>query len=131
MQCGDGRKTTRLIRGITPEIQRRAKEMRASMTPAESRLWESLRGRQLDGLRFRAQHPVGQFILDFYCPARKLVVEVDGSSHDTNAERDEERTAHLADCGYCVVRVRNDEVEHDIDGVLDRIRRAAAGGYPG
>ncbi len=76
-------KTTRLVRGTTPEIQTAAQEMRREMTPAEEVLWEALRKKQFLGLRFRRQHPVGLFILDFYCPALKLVVEVDGPNHLT------------------------------------------------
>lgn len=95
------------------------------MTTAEHRLWQALKGKQLDGLRFRAQHPLGRFILDFCCPARKLVVEVDGAHHDTQAEWDDERTACLAAFGYRVVRVGNEEVETDLPAVLERIRQAA------
>lgn len=114
-----------MMRGTTPELQERARELRWSMTPAEQVLWEALRGRKLDGLRFRTQHPVGRFILDFYCPERKLVVEVDGEIHDEQAERDQARTAHLEAYGYRVIRFRNDEIMNDLASVLDRIRTAA------
>jgi very-short-patch-repair endonuclease len=117
-------KTTPSIRGTTPEIERRAKELRCQMTPAESRLWEALRGMQLEGLRFRRQHPVGRFILDFYCPAPKLVVEVDGGIHADSKERDDERTAYLNAYGYQVLRIRNEEIETDLAGVLAQIRDA-------
>ena len=118
------RKTTPSIRGTTPEIERRARELRFQMTPAESRLWLALKGKQVDGLRFRAQHPVGRFILDFYCPAQKLVIEVDGNIHDANRERDDERTAYFAAFGYQVIRVRNEEIEANMPEVLERIRQA-------
>jgi len=75
-------KTTSRIRGTTPEIEAAARRLRRNMTPAEQKLWNALRGKQLDGLKFRAQHPVGPFVLDFWCPARKLVVEVDGGVAD-------------------------------------------------
>ena len=119
------RKTTPAIRGTTPAIEQRARELRLQMTSAERQLWEALKGKQLEGLRFRAQHPVGRFILDFYCPAQKLVVEVDGKVHDTTQERDEERAAYLTAFGYHVVRVRNDEIETDLSAVLERIRQSA------
>ena len=82
------------------------------MTPAEEKLWEARRGKNLGGLKFRAQQPVGPFILAFYCPARKLVVELDGGVHEGNeqAEHDEARTNQLNAYGYRVIRFRNEEV---------------------
>ena len=79
----------------------------------------------MHGLRFRAQHPVGRFILDFYCPAYKLVVEVDGEVHAEQAERDAERTVQLKARGYTVLRFQNAEVEANLPDVLERIARAA------
>ncbi len=70
------------------------------MTPAEVHLWSSLKGKQLAGLKFRCQHPVGNFILDFYCPAYKLVVEVDGEIHNYQIDRDRARTSKLEEYGY-------------------------------
>ena len=119
-------KTTRAMRGTTPEIERRARELRAHMTAAEERLWQAIRGKQIDGLRFRAQHPVGRFILDFYCPARKLIIEIDGESHDEQLDRDSERSAILESYGYLVVRFSNAEVHSGLADVVDRIRTAAA-----
>ena len=88
------------VRGTTPEIEQAARKSRQNLTPAEAFLWSALRNRQLQGLRFRCQHPVGNFILDFYCPSCKLVVEVDGTIHDDQIEYDEARTAKLAEYGY-------------------------------
>ena len=118
-------KTTTRIRGTTPEIEAAARNLRQNMTPAEQVLWEALKGRQVAGLKFRCQHPVGPFILDFYCPARKLAVEVDGGVHDGPAEYDEARTQQLNDYGYQVLRFRNDEVLNDLDSVLERVRQVA------
>ena len=118
-------KTTTRIRGTTPEIEAAARNLRQNMTPAEQVLWEALKGRQVAGLKFRCQHPVGPFILDFYCPARKLAVEVDGGVHDGQAEYDEARTQQLNDYGYQVLRFRNDEVLNDLDSVLERVRQVA------
>ena len=81
------------FRKNTVQLQERARELRKAMTQAEQVLWKALRGRRMAGLRFRRQHPVGRFILDFYCPAAKLGLEVDGGIHDGQAERDEERSA--------------------------------------
>ena len=118
-------KTTPRIRGTTPEIEAAARCLRRNMTPAEQKLWDALKGRQLDGLKFRPQHPVGPFILDFWCPARKLVVELDGGSHEGREAEDEARTQRLQDYGYRVIRFRNEEVLTDLPSVLERIREAA------
>lgn len=118
-------KTTSRFRGTTLGIQQVARAMREEMMPAEQRLWQALKGRQLNGLRFRAQHPVGQFVLDFYCSICKLAVELDGDSHDQRVEEDEARTQRLNAYGYQVIRFRNEEVMADLPGVLDKIRRAA------
>ncbi|MEA3349602.1 MAG: endonuclease domain-containing protein [Chloroflexota bacterium] len=118
-------KTTPRIRGTTPQIEAEARRLRHNMTPAERALWEALRGKKLDGLKFRAQHPVGSFILDFWCPSRKLVVEVDGNVHQVQEEYDEARTKHLESYGYRVVRFHNDEVLTGLSSVLERISEAA------
>ena len=93
------------------------------MTGAESLLWERLRQRRLAGLRFRRQHAIGPVVLDFYCPAHKLAVEVDGGIHDQpgQAEKDAERTRFLSGLGIHVLRVRNEEVLSNLDSVFDRI----------
>ena len=114
------------IRGTTSGVEANARHLRWSMTPAERVLWEALKGRQLGGLRFRCQHPVGSFILDFYCPSCKLVVEVDGAVHDRQREQDEFRTAHLQAYGYTVLRFRNEEVLTNLKAVLERIAQAAS-----
>jgi len=116
------------IRGSTSESEQAAREMRRSPTPAEAALWEALRSRRLDGLKFRCQHALGPFILDFCCPAHRLVVELDGAGHDEpeQAGRDEVRTEQLAAYGYRVLRFRNEEVFEDLDAILARIRAACA-----
>jgi very-short-patch-repair endonuclease len=102
-----------------------ARALRRHPTPAERRLWQALRGRRLDGLQFRRQHPLGPYILDFYCPAHRLVVEVDGGVHAEQMEYDADRTQHLERYGYRVMRVRNDEVLTDLPAVLEQIKSAA------
>ncbi|MBD2232762.1 endonuclease domain-containing protein [Phormidium tenue] len=113
------------IRGTTRSIEQAARELRQNLTPAETRLWKELRGRQLNGLRFRCQHPVGRFIVDFYCPSCKLVIEVDGSVHNQQETYDKARTEHLQDFGYCVLRFSNAEVVDNLAVVLDRIAQVA------
>ncbi|QQS54191.1 MAG: endonuclease domain-containing protein [Candidatus Competibacteraceae bacterium] len=103
------------------------KELRSTMTPAEIRLWQALKHRQLDGLKFRRQPSIGPFIADFYCPAAKLVIELDGSVHDSEIaqQQDAERTAYLVSLGLRVVRLANREVMENLAGVLSEIRRRA------
>lgn len=87
----------------TETIQRRAKELRRNQTPTERKLWAKLRGKQLCGLKFRRQHPIGRYIVDFCCLARKLVIEIDGDSHAFQVEYDRERTAYLEEREYTVI----------------------------
>jgi very-short-patch-repair endonuclease len=103
--------------------------MRHDLTPAEQILWQALRRRQLVGLRFRCQYPLGPFILDFCCVERRLVVELDGAGHEQADQRDydEVRSQHLQSYGYRILRFWNREVLHDLGGVLERVRVAAAG----
>jgi very-short-patch-repair endonuclease len=104
-----------------------ARHLRKRMTPAEELLWQQLRGNQLDGWHFRRQHPVGRFIVDFFCAKAKLVVEVDGPIHKQQRAYDKERTELLeTERGYHVIRFTNDEVLNDIESVLQRIREALA-----
>ncbi len=105
------------------EIQHRARELRKNMTAAEKKLWSVLRAKQLDGLYFRRQHPVGSYIVDFFCAKKKLVIEVDGGSHLEQVEYDEERTRWLEEeKGYRVIRFTNDDIFKSIDEVVERIR---------
>jgi very-short-patch-repair endonuclease len=114
---------------VVPEAHRRfARANRRAMTEAEFRLWQHVRGRQLGGLAFRRQVPVGPFIVHFFCPDRRLVVEVDGGQHFDGAglAADARRSEWLETAGYAVLRVPNREVVHHIDGVGDAILAAAA-----
>ena len=101
----------------------RSRSLRRNATDAERRLWALLRDRQLFGARFRRQHPVGRYILDFYCPERELVVEVDGGQHYSGEEaaRDLARTAYLEGLGLRVLRFTNSEVLQEIDSVVTAI----------
>jgi very-short-patch-repair endonuclease len=113
------------IRGTNPQVEQAARDLRKNLTPAEEYLWQALKSKQLNGLRFRSQHPVGNFILDFYCPSCKLVVEVDGSIHDDRQDRDLARTQALEAYGYFVLRFTNDQVLGDLATVLKKIAEVA------
>lgn len=112
------------IRGVAPSTKRAAMKLRKEMTPAEVILWKALRARRFSGYKFRRQHPVGRFILDFYCAECHLAVEVDGDSHLQQLAYDKYREEHLAMYGYRVLRFRNDEVLTDLTFVLTSIEQA-------
>ena len=116
--------STKRIRDVSQPVQQRAKELRQTMTPAETILWQQLRNLQLDGLKFRRQQPLGPFIADFYCAEHRLIVEVDGSVHDHQQERDAARTAYFEQQGYRLIRFRNEAVEKELNAVLAAIQEA-------
>lgn len=118
------------IRGTNRQTEQAARSLRKNLTPAEAQLWSALRGRQLAGLKFRRQHPVGQFIVDFYCPSCKLVIEVDGDIHTQQQVYDEARTQHLQSFGYRVLRFSNEEVLSDLQTVLTHIVEIAETYFP-
>jgi very-short-patch-repair endonuclease len=109
-----------------------AKEMRRNLTPREARLWQALRRCGLDGPKFRRQHPIGPFILDFYCVSAKLAVEVDGAVHTLgdNPARDDSRDLWLERRGITVLRIEARHVRGKLDAVLTEISRAAAEAQP-
>ena len=109
------------MRRIHPEIRRRARQLRQPQTLAEQKLWRHLRARQLEGFKFRRQHPIGYFIVDFYCAAAKLVIEIDGPSHAEQVEYDRARSAWLEEQGCRVVRYTNDDVKTNLDAVVEDI----------
>lgn len=94
------------------DLKDRRKELRNNPTSAEDLLWQLLKGSKLEGRKFRRQHSIDRFIVDFYCPSEKLIVELDGSIHDIDSvkKRDAMREKHLEGLGYKVVRVQNDDV---------------------
>jgi very-short-patch-repair endonuclease len=116
----------RNIHRIRGPILDAAKVHRQEPTEAEAVLWSALRRQRLCGLSFRRQHPVGRFILDFYCPRKKLCVELDGAVHDGREMMDGARTEALGTLNIRVIRFRNEEVLNDLPSVLDRIEAAAA-----
>jgi very-short-patch-repair endonuclease len=116
----------RTIRGTSRELEEAARSMRRQPTHAEEVLWSALQKKQVAGLKFRRQHPVDRFVLDFYCPSHKLVVEVDGGVHDQQAERDAERTKVLEAYGYRVLRFRNEQVLRELPKVVQEIAAVAA-----
>ena len=109
---------------LPPQAKRRARQLRREGPIPERILWGLLRDRQLAGMKFRRQHPVGRFIVDFCCEEARLVVELDGLTHVGTGAADGRRTAHLERHGYHVLRVTNDDLLGAADAVYDAIERA-------
>ena len=123
LRSGEGNKLahTRTSAELWEQIKPLAREMRKEPTPAEDALWQRLRRKQLHSLRFRRQHPIDRFIVDFFCAEAQLVIEVDGSVHEQQQEYDELRQMFIESRGLRVLRFTNDEVLGQIEGVLERI----------
>ena len=105
-------------KSTTPKMQRRAAELRKNQTPAERKLWSRLRAHLLDEIHFRRQHAIGNYVVDFCAPRKKLIIELDGSQHLEQKEYDAERTAFLQTKGYRVLRFWNSQVMNDIEAVM-------------
>jgi very-short-patch-repair endonuclease len=105
-------------RRSTPKLIQRARELRLEQTSAESILWSHLRAHRLNGIGFRRQHAIGPFIVDFCAPRQKLIIEVDGSPHLVQVEKDLDRSTFLESNGYRILRFWNSEVMTNITAVL-------------
>ena len=110
----------------TRETVEKARALRRRLTPPEARLWFAIKGEKLEGVRFRRQHPIGPYVLDFYCAQARLAVEVDGQGHDhpDQIAADRRRTAWLEEQGVAVVRFAAEEVRVNLDGVLEALLAA-------
>ncbi len=111
------------IRGTSRELDQAARAMRKEPTPQEAELWKVLR-KYKRTVRFRRQHPLDRFVLDFYCCEKRLAIEVDGPIHEQQRERDMERDAVLAARGIRVLRFENREIDGQMESVLARISAA-------
>jgi very-short-patch-repair endonuclease len=108
-----------------PELTDFARTLRREQTTAEKLLWKALRNKNLEGIKFRRQHPVGPFIADFYCHAAQLVIEVDGEVHEIEEirKKDKARENYLKQQGLAIKRFTNEEVIAELGRVLDDIER--------
>ncbi len=119
---GRGRRRRRRVRGME-RFKKRARSLRASQTSAESKLWFALRNRRLARWKFRRQHPIEGYIVDFVCIDAQLVVELDGGQHGEMRGKDAVRTEKIEHAGYVVVRFWNHDVIGDVDAILAEIDR--------
>jgi very-short-patch-repair endonuclease len=117
---------------VTEEKRAHTKTLRRTMTRAETLLWHYLKAHHVDGLSFRRQVPMRDYIADFACHAARLIVELDGESHDFDSRQRADRTrdAWFASQGYAVLRFANEDVLKNLEGVVETIRRAAARTLP-
>ena len=113
---------TKIFNRMSEKEKRRI--LRKTLSPAEIQLWQRFKDKQLGGYKFRRQYSVGPYVVDFYCPAVKLAVEVDGRSHDANDEMrsyDRQRQNYIESFGIRFLRIANWEVMRDLEGVLKNI----------
>jgi len=116
MLCGPGEGDT--VGHRHDNLIANARQLRIDSPLPERLLWSRLRNRQLLGLKFRRQYPIGPFITDFCCFEHRLIIEIDGASHEFSTEADEKRTQWLASQGYRVIRFSNDAVLENVDHVI-------------
>ena len=111
-------------KGASPKIFSNAKKLRDNATEAEEKLWLAVKNNQIEGFKFRRQHPLSFYIADFYCHALKLVIEIDGGYHLDEEQRllDEKRTSDIEFQGLKVIRFTNDEVLVQLPEVIDKIK---------
>jgi very-short-patch-repair endonuclease len=102
-------------------MRARAKQLRSNMAPAEVVIWEMLRAGRLNGWKFARQVPIGPYIADFAARREKLIIEIDGRSHDQTVAHDARRTVYLADLGYTILRFTNVDVATDRDSIARQI----------
>jgi very-short-patch-repair endonuclease len=101
--------------------------LRQKMTLAEKILWDKLRNRKLDGLKFKRQHSIGNFIIDFYCASEQLLIELDGEIHNNDEVqmKDRERDAVLKEMNFKILRFNNEDIHYNLEGVLNTIKKTA------
>ena len=102
-------------------MKHRARDLRKKQTEAEKKIWQHLRNREIAGHKFRRQHVIGYYIVDFVCLSRKLIVEVDGGQHVETARYDAKRTEFLKSKGFAVIRFWNNDVLINTDAVIQKI----------
>ena len=108
------------MRGKEQKRTERARSLRRALTPAELMLWTRIRARQLGGFKFVRQEPIDRYFADFVCRERRLIVELDGGQHSERLE-DRQRDSRLRALGYRVIRIWNNDVSENLDGVLQRL----------
>jgi very-short-patch-repair endonuclease len=101
----------------------KARNLRQNQTPQEQKMWNLLRGKQFQGIKFVRQYPIDKYIVDFACRSKKLIIEIDGGQHneDKNIVYDNERTKFLESLGYKIIRFWNNDIDQNIEGVYQKL----------
>jgi very-short-patch-repair endonuclease len=99
-----------------------AKDMRSNMTKAEERLWSAINKRQINDLKFRRQHPIYRYILDFYCYEKQVAIEVDGEIHIKQKDNDNYRDEFLKSVGIRTIRIHNEEIINNLNAVIEKMK---------
>ncbi|MEZ4931500.1 MAG: DUF559 domain-containing protein [Saprospiraceae bacterium] len=117
-------KSTKMHQAAKPTLFALSRELRGKQTEAEAILWEHLKTKKLGDFKFRRQHPINRYIVDFYCHQAKLVIELDGNYHERDGQRlyDEDRTENLKSLGLKEIRFKNEEVTNNLERVLEAIQ---------
>ena len=105
-----------------PRLKQIARKLRNEMTLSEILLWKQIKGKQLLGYDFHRQKPINEYVVDFYCPRLKLVLEIDGDSHEGKEEADKIRQEKLESLGLTVMRFWDWDVKSNVDGIVDQLR---------
>lgn len=102
----------------------KSRDLRKNMTPQERKLWYIIKNRQFFGYRFRRQFPLGQYIVDFMCREKKIIIEIDGGQHNEikNIQYDNKRTEYLISEGYKVIRFWNNDIDKNMGGVYNKLK---------
>jgi very-short-patch-repair endonuclease len=103
-------------------LKKIARKLRNDMTLSEILLWQHIKGKQLLGYDFHRQKPINEYVVDFYCPRLKLVIEIDGDSHEGKEEADRIRQENLESLGLTVMRFRDWDVKSNVDGIVEHLR---------
>jgi very-short-patch-repair endonuclease len=111
----------RKLSSFWPKSKYLVRDKRHEPTPTEAIIWKHLRQHQQDGLRFRRQHPIGQYFVDFYCPAAKLAIEIDGGIHQTTQTEDAQRQQYIESVGIAIIRFSTQQVLSNPIRVIDDI----------
>lgn len=112
-----------LGRGKHPRKIKQARYLRKNMTPQERKLWNTIRNNQINNLKFKRQHPIGEYIVDFICIEKRLILEIDGGQHNykKNIIYDNERTKYLNSRGFQVLRFWNNDIDNNLEGIIEKI----------
>ena len=105
-----------------PRLKQIARKLRKDMTLSEILLWQHIKGKQLLGYDFHRQKPIDEYVADFYCPRLKLVIEIDGDSHDGKEDADRKRQEKLESLGLTVLRFWDWDVKDNVDGIVEHLR---------